>query len=106
MLVDDLFRTMGGFMPPEALQLITDQMIKISGGEEAGLLTLGVLLAVSMWKNSVTCSRFSRSRLRPSAIGSPPQKPVAGRLGRVGPPASTRVVTSLLPRANRLSDGG
>jgi membrane protein len=38
---------MGGFMPPEALQLITDQMIKISGGEEAGLLTLGMLLAVS-----------------------------------------------------------
>src|ERR671918_115694 len=46
-LIDDLFRTMGGFMPPEALQLITDQMIKISGGEEAGLLTLGMLLAVS-----------------------------------------------------------
>ena len=38
---------MGGFMPPEALQLVTDQMIKISGGEEAGLLTLGVLLALS-----------------------------------------------------------
>jgi membrane protein len=46
-LIDDLFRTMGGFMPPEALQLVTDQMIKISGGEEAGLLTLGVLLALS-----------------------------------------------------------
>jgi membrane protein len=46
-LIDDLFRTMGGFMPPEALQLITDQMIKISEHEEAGLLTLGVLLALS-----------------------------------------------------------
>jgi membrane protein len=46
-LIDDLFRTMGGFMPPEALKLITDQMIKISGGEEAGLMTLGMLLAVS-----------------------------------------------------------
>ena len=46
-LVDDLLRAMGGFMPPEALQLITDQMIKISGGKEAGLMTLGVLLAVS-----------------------------------------------------------
>jgi membrane protein len=46
-LIDDLFRTMGGFMPPEALQLITDQMIKISGEEEAGLMTLGMLLALS-----------------------------------------------------------
>jgi membrane protein len=46
-LVDDLFRTMGGFMPPEALQLITEQMIKISGREQTGLLTLGMLLAIS-----------------------------------------------------------
>jgi membrane protein len=46
-LIDDMFRTMDGFMPPEALRLITDQMIKISGGEEAGLMTLGMLLAVS-----------------------------------------------------------
>jgi membrane protein len=46
-LIDDLFRSMGGFMPPEALQLITDQMIKISGGEHTGLMTLGMLLAVS-----------------------------------------------------------
>ena len=46
-LIDDLFRTMSGFMPPEALQLITEQMIKISGDEQAGLMTLGMLLAVS-----------------------------------------------------------
>jgi membrane protein len=46
-LIDDLFRTMGGFMPPEALKLITDQMIKISDGEHTGLMTLGMLLAVS-----------------------------------------------------------
>ncbi len=46
-LIDDLFRTMSGFMPPEALQLITDQMVKISGDEQAGLMTLGILLAVS-----------------------------------------------------------
>jgi membrane protein len=38
---------MGGFIPPEALRLITDQMIKISGGEHGGLMTLGMLLAVS-----------------------------------------------------------
>ena len=46
-LIDDLFRTMGGFMPPEVLQLITDQMIKILNDRQGGLLTLGVLLAVS-----------------------------------------------------------
>jgi membrane protein len=46
-LIDDLFATMGGFMPPEALTLITDQMIKISNDGQGGLLTLGVLLAVS-----------------------------------------------------------
>jgi membrane protein len=46
-LIDDVFRTMSGFMPPEALQLITDQIIKISNAEHTGLLTLGMLLAVS-----------------------------------------------------------
>jgi membrane protein len=46
-LVDDLFRALGGVMPPEALSLITDQMIKISGNKQAGLLTLGMLLAIS-----------------------------------------------------------
>ena len=46
-LIDDLFRTMGGFLPPEALQLITEQMIKISNDGQSGLLTLGALLAVS-----------------------------------------------------------
>ena len=46
-LIDDLFRTMSGFMPPEALQLITEQMLKISGDRQGGLLTLGMLLALS-----------------------------------------------------------
>jgi membrane protein len=46
-LIDDLFRTLGGVLPPEALQLIADQMIKISDDSRGGLLTLGVLLAVS-----------------------------------------------------------
>jgi membrane protein len=46
-LVDDLFRTMGGIMPPEALQLIANQLLKISEDGRGGLLTLGVLLAVS-----------------------------------------------------------
>jgi membrane protein len=46
-LIDDLFQTAGSLMPPEALQLITDQMIKISDQGHTGLLTLGMLLAVS-----------------------------------------------------------
>ena len=46
-LIDDLFRAMGGFMPPEALRIITDQMIKISDREHSGLLTLGMLLTLS-----------------------------------------------------------
>jgi membrane protein len=46
-IIDDLFRTMGGFMPPEALKLITDQMVKISGDRQAGLLTLGMVVAIS-----------------------------------------------------------
>jgi membrane protein len=29
-LVDDMFRTMGGFVPPEVLSIITDQLKKIS----------------------------------------------------------------------------
>ena len=46
-LIDDLFRTVGGLMPPEALQIITDQLLKISESEDAGVLSLGMLLAVS-----------------------------------------------------------
>src|SRR5262245_33074458 len=41
-LVDDIFRLMGGFVPPDALQIITGQIKKISEGENGGLLTIGV----------------------------------------------------------------
>ena len=49
-LIDDLFRTLGGFVPPEIMTIITDQIVKISQGEQGGLLTLGVLTAV--WSSS------------------------------------------------------
>ena len=49
-LVDDLFLNLGGVVPPEALTIITDQMRKISEGEQGGLLTLGVLAAI--WSSS------------------------------------------------------
>lgn len=49
-LIDDMFAMMGGFVPPEALQIITDQIRQISEGEQGGLLTLGMLLA--LWSSS------------------------------------------------------
>jgi len=49
-LVNDLFTTLGGFIPPEALGIITDQLKKISSGQQGGLLTLGFLLTI--WSTS------------------------------------------------------
>jgi len=49
-LIDDMFAMLGGFAPPEALSIITDQIREISQGQQGGLLTLGVLLAV--WSTS------------------------------------------------------
>jgi membrane protein len=49
-LIDDMFAMLGGFAPPEALSIITDQIRKISEGQQGGLLTLGVLLAI--WSTS------------------------------------------------------
>src|SRR4051812_40632114 len=50
MLIDDMFRTLGDFVAPEALTIITDQIKKISDGEQSGLLTLGMLTAI--WSSS------------------------------------------------------
>ena len=49
-LIDDMFAMLGGIAPPEVLTIITDQIRKISEGEQGGLLTLGVLLA--LWSSS------------------------------------------------------
>ena len=49
-LIDDMFRTLGGFVPPEVLTIITDQIKKISAGEQTGLLTLGML--ATLWSSS------------------------------------------------------
>jgi len=49
-LVTDLFATAGGFIPSEALTIITDQLKKISSGEQGGLLTIGFLLTI--WSTS------------------------------------------------------
>lgn len=49
-LIDDMFAMLGNFAPPEALTIITDQIRKISEGEQGGLLTIGMLLA--LWSTS------------------------------------------------------
>ncbi len=49
-LIDDMFRLLGGFVPPEILLIITDQIKKISEGRPGGLLTIGVLTA--LWSSS------------------------------------------------------
>jgi len=49
-LIDDMFRLLGGFVPPEMLSIITDQIKKISDGKPGGLLTIGVLTA--LWSSS------------------------------------------------------
>ena len=49
-LVDDMFRTLSGFVPPEALTIITDQLKKISNDQQGGLLTFGML--VTLWSSS------------------------------------------------------
>lgn len=49
-LIDDMFAMLGGIAPPEVLSIITDQIRKISEGEQGGLLTLGMLL--TLWSTS------------------------------------------------------
>lgn len=49
-LIDDMFAMLGGFVPAEALTIITDQIKKISDGQQGGLLTLGMLTA--LWSSS------------------------------------------------------
>ena len=53
-LIDDMFKTFGGFLPPEALQIITDQILKISDQKDGGLLSLGMLLALSSSSGAMT----------------------------------------------------
>ena len=49
-LVDDLVNMMGGFAPPDVITIVTNQIRKISSGEQGGLLTLGILTAI--WTSS------------------------------------------------------
>jgi membrane protein len=49
-LIDDIIAMLGGIAPPEVLSIVTQQLLKISQGEQGGLLTLGVLVA--LWSTS------------------------------------------------------
>jgi membrane protein len=49
-LIDGMFGMLGGFVPPDALAIITDQIRKIASGEQGGLLTFGMLVA--LWSSS------------------------------------------------------
>ena len=49
-LIDELVATLGQFAPPEFLSIVTDQIRKISGDDQGGLLTLGILTA--LWSSS------------------------------------------------------
>jgi membrane protein len=56
-LIDDMFAMLGGIAPPEVLTIITDQIRKISEGEQGGLLTFGMLLA--LWSSSAAMTSIS-----------------------------------------------
>src|SRR5262245_46078015 len=49
-LIDDMFASLGGIAPPEVLSILTDQIRKIAQGQNGGLLTIGMALA--LWSAS------------------------------------------------------
>jgi membrane protein len=53
-LIDQVFKSMGGFAPPDALSIITDQITRITEAKPGGLLTFGV--AAALWSSSSAMS--------------------------------------------------
>ena len=53
-LIDQLFKSMGGFAPPAALTIIAEQLSKITNAKPGGLLTFGV--ATAIWSCSSAMS--------------------------------------------------
>ena len=56
-LVDDTVRLIGPFAPPEVLAIVTDQLRKLSNGEQGGLLTVGMVAAI--WSSSTAMTAIS-----------------------------------------------
>ena len=52
--MDDAFKTLGGFVPPDAISIIVDQIKKITEAKPGGLLTFGV--AAALWSSSSAMS--------------------------------------------------
>jgi membrane protein len=48
--VDRIVETLGGVVPPDVITIIHEQILKISKGENGGILTIGALLA--LWSSS------------------------------------------------------
>jgi membrane protein len=48
--INQLVSGLGGFVPPDVLKIITDQILKISNSQQGGLLTIGFLL--TLWSSS------------------------------------------------------
>jgi membrane protein len=49
-LIDEVVKTLGQFVPPDVLTIVSDQIGKISNSNHGGLLTLGFLL--TLWSSS------------------------------------------------------
>src|SRR5262245_16662766 len=49
-LTDEVFRYLGRFAPPDVLNIVNDQLLKISSSGETGLLTFAFLL--TLWSSS------------------------------------------------------
>jgi len=49
-LTDEVFRYLGRFAPPDVLQIINDQLLKISSSGDSGVLTFGFIMTV--WSSS------------------------------------------------------
>jgi membrane protein len=59
-LVNDVLTTLGGFAPPEAISIITDQIKKIREAKPGGLVTFGV--AAAIWSSSSAMSAVINTR--------------------------------------------
>ena len=49
-LIPEVVQAVGRFVPPDVLQIIADQLLKLSNSQQGGLLTVGFLLTV--WSSS------------------------------------------------------
>jgi membrane protein len=56
-LIERLVNMMSGTVPPEVVDIIREQLVRISQGEQGGILTFGVLAA--LWSSSAAMVSLS-----------------------------------------------